>query len=219
MKGKMMLALLFLAGLAFAIQPAEDWTVGATGKYSPTEIANVTTEGGNVTEVNLTGNVSTEKWAGFWGEVNGTIVLSPGVAMFYTWPWTAADGGEICAVVDNGFDWANLAVATGAAVDGAWNFAVGDTDSASNTFTDAACALSVAGSSINTAGVTTLGAGAFQTCAATDGGAAKEDIAFCVGIQEEQGLFNGGSGDFQLLTATNETASTFENYNFWLELN
>ena len=219
-KGILLALLLAVSGLAFAIQPAQGWTVVSTGKFAPSVNASVTTEGGNVTNLNLAGNVSTEKWAGYWGNVTGQIVLAPNAAnMFYTWAWTPADGGDVCAVLDNGFNWAGLSAATVAQLDSAWNFAVGDTDSATSTFTNAACTLNVAGSTVSTARALTLGGGNFYTCAARDGGTAKGDMAFCVGIQNNAALFNGGTGDYQLLTATNETAGQTENYNFWLELN
>ena len=79
-----LLGLLFVMGVSLAIQPAEGWIDGAQSKYVPSANANVTTEGGNVTPLNLFGNVSTEKWAGYWGNVSGNIVLSPGTDMFYT---------------------------------------------------------------------------------------------------------------------------------------
>ncbi len=220
MNGKILLALFLAMGIVMAIQPAESWVAGPQAKYTQQAIANVTTEGGNVTELNLTSNISTEKWAGFWGQTAGGIVLAPNNAgAFYTWAWTPADGGEVCAVLDNGFNWAGLSAATVAQLDSAWNFAVGDTDSATSTFTNAACTLNVAGSTVSTARALTLGGGNFYTCAARDGGTAKGDMAFCVGIQNNAALFNGGTGDYQLLTATNETAGQTENYNFWLELN
>lgn len=69
------------------------------------------------------------------------------------------------------------------------------------------------------AGVTTLGAGNFLTCAFDDGGAAlPEDVAFCVEIQNAGGTFDGDTGDYQLLVATNETIAEFETYYFWVEL-
>ncbi len=218
-----MLALLFAASLAFAIQPAETWTLGATDKYTQASTASYVTEGGNVTYGNLSGNVSTEKWAGFWGNVSGTIVLAPGAnsPMFYTWPWTPADGGEVCAIAaSSGFVWAAVEAVTGSEIDTVWGFDVLNTDSASNTLTDASCNLIVAGTTVApSAGVTTNG-GTFETCAVADAAvpAWKDDIAFCVNITQGGALFNSLTGDYQLLAAANETDAQYETYNFWLEL-
>jgi len=217
---KLLLTLLLAVGLLFAIQPAESWTLGTTGKYTQAGQANVTTEGGNVTNLNLSGNVSTEKWAGFWGNVSGLIVLSPGTGMFYTWPWTPANGGEVCAIAAaSGFDWTGLQNVTAAAIDTVWNFFSGDTDSATNTLTQS-CAVTVAGTSVTGSAGNMTGGNAFQTCAVADQAnpAAKNDIAFCVNMTQGGSLFNGQTGDYQLMVATNETLNSFETYYFWIEL-
>ncbi len=219
-KIKILLSLLFVVEFAFAIQPAESWTVGTPGKYVPSANANVTTEGGNVTPVNLTGNISTEKWAGYWGNVSGSIVLSPGVAMFYTWAWSSANGGEVCAVAaPSGFDWTSVQTTAAGAIDSVWNFLSSDTDSGTNTLTSS-CNVDVAGTPVaGSAGVTT-GGGTFETCAVADSPtpAAKSDLAFCVNITQGGTLFNSLTGDYQLLAPTNETAGATETHYFWLEL-
>lgn len=218
---KQLLALLLLGSLAFAIQPAESWNVISTGKYAPTGNANVTTEGGNVTNLDLAGNISTEKWAGYWGNVTGQIVLSPGSApLFYQWAWDSGDGGEVCAIAAaSGFDWANVQATAGAAIDGIWGFSGTDTDSAASTLTES-CSVDVAGTPVaGSAGITTNGA-AFQTCAVADGAApaAKSNIAFCVNITQGGTLFNTLAGDYQLLAPADETAGTTETHYFWIEL-
>jgi len=213
-----LLGLLLVMGVSLAIQPAEGWNTGAIGKYTPGANANVTTEGGNVTELNLTGNVSTEKWAGYWGNVSGNIVLSPGAAMFYTWAWTSADGGEVCAVAaPSGFAWATVQAVAAATIDTIWGFDTLNTDSASNTLTSA-CNVDVAGTSVTSVGTTT-GGGAFETCAVGDGGgAAKGDVAFCVNITQGGALFNSLTGDYELMAATDEAAGSTETHYFWIEL-
>jgi hypothetical protein len=223
MNGKILLALLFVAGLAFAIQPVENWTQVSTGKYTPVAAAAVITEGGNVTNLDLRSNVSTEKWAGFYGNVSGGIVLAQasGGSMFYTWAWTPAYGGEVCALADNSFDWANVASVTASAIDAAWGFLGTETDDAAATF-DENCNINIAGTAVANTNATTTGSGAdtFQTCALSDTAVpAKGDLAFCVKIQNAGTLFNTATGDYELLTAANATAGEFENYNFWLELN
>ena len=211
------LGLLLALGLAFAIQPAEGWNAGAQGKYSSSANANVTTEGGNVTPLNLTGNVSTEKWAGYWGNVSGNIVLSPGTDMFYTWAWTSGDG-EVCAIADSsGFDWSSVQAIAAATIDTIWGFVGADTDSATSTLTSA-CNLDVATSSVTGVGTTHTGSGNFETCAVGDGDdVAKQDVAFCVNISSAA-LFNGQTGDYELLAATDEALGATETHYFWVEL-
>ncbi len=219
----MVLALLLIAGFAFAVQPAENWNVISTGKYDPGAGASHVTEGGNVTGGDLYSNVSTEKWAGYYGNVTGEIVLAETTYtnLFYNWAWTPADGGKVCAIAGTGFNWAGLATLSNATIDSVWGFTVGDTDSGTNTFADGVCTMTIAGvTPAATTAVTTLGGSGFETCAFDDGGGTlPADVAFCVDIQDNQTLFNSGTGDFQLLVATNETTSQYETYYFWLELN
>lgn len=219
-KATTILSLLIIAGMCFAIRPADGWTVGATGKYTQSVQANVTTEGGNVTNLNLSSNISTEKWAGYWGNLSGNIFLSPGVSMFYTWAWDSGSGGEVCAVTaSSGFDWSNAQTIAAATVDTIWAFTGADTDSAANTLADS-CSVTVAGTSIAGSVGTSTGTGGFQTCAVGDGDdTAKSDVAFCVNITQGGSLFNGQSGDYELLTATNETSGATETHYFWMELN
>jgi len=218
-------ALLLFAGLAFAIQPAEDWDVGAQGRYTQVGQASVITEGGNVTELNLSSNISTAKWAGYWGNVTGDIVLAPNNAnMFYTWTWSATDGGEVCAVAAaSGFDWSAVQAAVGSVVDTIWYFDTGDTDSGTNTIATAGD-MEVAGTLVTGTDCTTTGTGGgdiFETCILADNAAPtlKDELAFCVNITGAGTLFNGQTGDYELLTATNETAGSTETHYFWMELN
>ncbi|MGB9719574.1 MAG: hypothetical protein ACPL06_03200 [Candidatus Anstonellales archaeon] len=222
MKGKAFFVLLVFAGVLLAIQPAEQWVVGQTGKYTQVASANYTTEGGNVTNINLTGNISTEKWAGFWGNVSGRIVLAPGAGqpMFFTWAWNSTNGGEVCAIAGpSGFDWSGLQTVAASEIDTVWGFAGGDTDSAANTLMSS-CNVDVAGIPVSGSAGNFTGVGGFETCAVADQAipAVKTDIAFCVNITQGGNLFNGLTGDYELLAPTNETAGQYETYYFWLEL-
>ncbi|MFH1394099.1 MAG: hypothetical protein ABII71_00335 [Candidatus Micrarchaeota archaeon] len=218
-KAILLMTLLLSAGIIMAIQPASSWTVVATGKYNQSVVANVTTEGGNVTNVNLGGNVSTERWAGFWGNVTGEIILSPSTSIFYRWAWSSARGGEVCAVASPvPFDWTNVQAAVANDVDSVWGF--GDaTDNATNTLTQAVCNVYVAGTSVTTVGNLT-GVGGFETCAVADNGApaAKSDLAFCTNISQGGSLFNGQDGDYEVLVPTDEADGATETYYFWIEL-
>ncbi len=217
MNGKIALLALFLAmGVVLAIQPATDWTLVGSDRYDPTPTAAVTAQAGNVTEGDLNSTQSTDKWAGFYGDVAGSTILADSTPTpFYTWTWTPADGGYVCATT-GGFDWTGATDIVNSAIDTAWSFTIGN-DLATDTFTDATCNIADLGV-VGTTAVTTEGTGAFETCAIGDGaGAAKNNIAFCVGIQNgAANLFNGGTGNYQLLTAT--TQGSTDDYNFWVQL-
>jgi len=141
--------------------------------------------------------------------------------MFYTWTWDSSDGGEVCAVAAaSGFDWSSVQTAAGSVVDLVWFFDPLETDSGTNTLDDD-CAIEVAGTYIPATNCTTTGSGTLDTAVVADMGvpALKSDIAFCVNITANTALFNGVTGDYELLTATNETAGAMETHYFWLELN
>lgn len=205
--------------LGFAIQEVQSLEAGTPGKYNVTAWANYTTEGGNVTEINLTTNTSTEKWAGFWGQTLGNILLAPNTsANFYVWAWSPTSSGEVCAVAgSSGFNWATVTTITAATIDTIWDFGAA-TDNATNTFTASTCDLNINSIDVTDTAIADTG-GAFETCAVGDGGnTAKTDVAFCVRIANNVALFNNGTGDYELLVATNDTVGATEQYYFWMEL-
>jgi hypothetical protein len=181
----------------------------------------VTTQGGTVTNLDLNSNTSTVKWAGFWGNITSALVLSPGAGLssLYKWDWSPASGGEVCTVpAASGFDWANVASVTTSAIDTMWGFNVSDSDSAANTLTDSACAITIGGIPITTVGNTT-GLGGFKTCAVSDNAtAAKSDFAFCTDIASAGTLFNNQTGNYELIMPTNSTVGGTETYYAWLDL-
>ncbi len=214
---KLIFGLFIILGMVLAIQPVNTWTSGPQQKITYTATT-FTTEGGNVTELNLSQNVSTEKWAGIWGNVSGNIVLSDGTHNFYSWTWTSTNGGVVCAQpsATADFDWSSVAATTAAEVDTAFSFTGSQVDSAANTLTES-CTITVAGTTI--AGAAAVTASNFQTCALEDAGTpTKSDLALCTNITANTNLFNSLTGDYALLLPTNEQAGQTETYVMWLEL-
>ncbi|MEM3364589.1 MAG: hypothetical protein QXS93_03725 [Candidatus Micrarchaeia archaeon] len=221
-KVHIILALILMLGIGLlaAIQPANGWNVISTGRYAtPTVQANHTTQGGNVTNMDLSQNRSTTKWAGYWGNVSGIIFLSPATAVFYKWVWAPANGGVVCAVAaPSGFDWSGVQSVVASAIDTIWNFGTA-TDNAANTLTQATCNVNIGGTSVTSIGNRT-GVGGFETCAVADNAApaAKSDLAFCVNVSGAGNLFNGQTGNYELLVPTNKTIGATETYYFWMEM-
>jgi hypothetical protein len=221
-----LIMVLFAATVAFAIQPAQDWTQVATGRYTNSSPADtITTQAGNVTQANIAGNVSTDKWAGFWGNVSGAKVLTQGglVNIFYQWAWTPASGGRVCLVPSaDAFAWATAAAATSSAIDTAWGFNASASDSANQTLNET-CSIKLGSSTISgSVGASTgpnLAGDTFQTCAINDGTtSAKGHFAFCVAMQNNGTLFNNATGNYEVIVAANNTAASTETYNAWIEL-
>lgn len=225
-KGLMLALFGVLLGSTFAaITNVTDTVEGVTGKYTyDLGTANTTTEGGNVTEVNLSSNSSTEKWAGFYGNVSGNLLLAQGYTTpaMYVWTWAPSSGGEVCASTGANFGWSSVSNTLRATIDTAWGFASGDSDSAQNTMTDGSATFDVNGVTGTTTGTYTknnAGANVWQTFALNDGGATKDDIVFCVNMSTLNTFSVGGTGAYQLMVPTNETYGQFETYFFFVELN
>lgn len=224
-KGLMMIAFaVLLMGFAFADVQGAAVTPGPQGKITATTAGSLVTEGGNVTEMNLTSNQSTEKWAGLYGNATGNLLLHKGTGnALYVWSWNPASGGEVCVNVGGTFAWALSAATTATEIDTAWDFAAGDLDSAASTFiTTAAYNLAGIGSGTTVGAYTRnyAGANTWETFALEDTGTpAKTDLAFCVNVSSTATTALNTTGGYQLMAATNQTVATFETYYFYIEMN
>ncbi len=209
----LLLAAVLLMGVTFAIDNA-DVTVVSEGRYtnSPATPGSDTTEAGNVTAVNITANVSTGKWAGYYGNVTGSIVLSESdfASRMYSWSWSSATGGEVCVSTDNTPTWSALADTTAATVDTVWSFDASDTDSATNTYSGTT-AWSIAGTSGNAPSVTLVNPNiATYVIADAAAPASTNDLLFCSNIDTTDGNYG--------IMAPAATGGSTTTYYFYVEL-
>ena len=215
-KGLVIAAFAVLLAGVFAISDAATGTVVEEGYYTYSGAqASDPTEGGNVTGYNLTGNDSTDRWAGYFGNVTGDIVLGLTESeIMYSWTWNGG-AGEVCASAGAGtFDWANLAITTAADINTIFVQGAAD-DNATNTLTDATGTIDIDGTTVTSAAVTDDQS--WETVAVEDGGGAvKEDYAFCVNMSSGAATVTGANGNYQLMVATQP--ATIETYYFFLEL-
>lgn len=206
-------------GTAFAIGNATGSEISQSGWTNTNQSAvSITTEGGNVSNVDLSTNTSTARWAGAYGNITGNLVLgeSGETSFMYTWTVSSADLGEVCVSQDSAPTWANFAATTRAEVDTVFGFTAGD-DQAADFFTDASVTLEVGGlSAIDTTGATTLGSWEFGAAEFTGSPAAETDFAFCANISQQATDYKGHAVDFELMFPT--TTGTTDTYYFYLEL-
>src|SRR5271157_259272 len=164
------------AGLALAVQGATVTQVSQNRWNSQPAAGNIVTQGGNITAANISGTMLTSRWAAFFGNVSGSVVLRDNTATVYTWTWNASSGGQVCLSTATAYTFATAATATVAnaqALDGSGVFNLGAVaDNATNTFTTASCSLTFGslGTISSTANVTTTGG--FNTCLLQDGATA-----------------------------------------------
>lgn len=211
------------SGLAMATGRATTVTAGDMARWTPTGAGADVTEGGNITNANLSGSSLTDKWAGYYGVVSGSLLLraSGDTSDLYNWTWNDAAGGVVCASEATAFPFSSAANTTASAVDTAYGFTTAtDVDQAVDTFTTALCTVAFSeGSVAGTINTTHKGSSTFGTCVVSDGTTVGEDnFAFCVAIQDDaSGLsYKNSAASYELMVATTMQAS--ESYYFYVDL-
>jgi hypothetical protein len=199
-------------------------TVINTSKWGSNITAgNFTTEGGNVTQVNLETNSSTEKWAGVHGNVSANLLLSESNATtyMYLWIWNSSSGGEVCTTQSPLPDWTQLAITTKGAIDSAFGFPPSSADSANNTLTDSFAHFDINGLSLSTTGTQIQGYSTFVSGALSisANATAESDFLFCSNITNGKNYANQ-SVNFEMMIPTTSAAGPgpFETYYFFVEL-
>jgi len=190
--------------------------VGAAGS--------VTTEGGNVTEVNLTGtNVSTEKWAGFYGNISGgRIVLADSAGhQFYRWSSTISNLWKAYASQDSSVTWSGI-TAGGFGGLPSWLTDSGAADNIYKTLTSQAASATFADVVVTNVNYTLTynsgGSGdtAFPTYYLDQSSGQFAESVWATNATAGTTGFNGKTWQYQLMVPVNRTALT---YYFYLEVN
>ncbi len=183
---------------------------------------NATTAGGNFTNLNVNTSQLTERWSALYGTFDGSILLTDltGASNIYSWIWNATAGGVVCVSTNNSLYTFTVFPASASDIDSAWSFTPTAPDSAVNTFDQTNCTLDLGATSIANATYADTGsAGGYITCAIkTVPTPAKSNIAFCADIEEDGPIWNGDSGDFEVIVPTPTGAGTTETYYFYVNL-
>ncbi|MCP4648177.1 MAG: hypothetical protein GY852_10680, partial [bacterium] len=200
-------------------------TVLNSSKYNGSDLGGTyELQGGNLTGADFNMRVSTEKWAGMYGNLTARLLLSESndTVFMYAWNWTPTSGGEICLTQNAGPFWTAMAPTQKSYIDTAFGFNPTDSDSANNSLTDASVLINVANVSSATTGVhisanSTFEMGAFQFVSNATGEA---DFAFCVNLTDGKNYRNQ-SKHFELVVPTTEVKGSgpLETYYVYVELN
>ena len=211
--------LLMLSGAATLAAPTNASVQVGTQERAPSQPAgNLQTEGGNVTEVNVSAYQVTTKWAGFYGTVSGDIRLADAANhIFYQWTVNDPTGGVVYATTGVITNWDSSNIAPLYASDGYLpTFLISGTDSFNNTFTqrEEFSSPSLTISNVNYT-VTNPTASSFKTYAlrTSDGSV----LIWAGKINAGQTTFNGKSGDYQILAGVMDQSNP-TTYYFYLEL-
>ncbi|MBR9677123.1 hypothetical protein GOV04_03210 [Candidatus Woesearchaeota archaeon] len=190
---------------------------------------NATAEAGNVTEINFTAISVTANWAGFYGNVSGTIVLANSLnETLYDWS-AATPSGQIYASRDNAVTWtsigcANLAQLTTEQTN--LNMPAGGSDNITNTFsnvTDNHPQFTAAGATIPAGGCyeTNLHnsteekqASLFNEVLLYEG----SDIVYTSLLEDSAAGFDTRTYDFEMMVGEDGRAAAVTNYYFYVEI-
>lgn len=216
-----LLAILMILGAYTVVAAPNGATVaeGAQERASATAAGTVSTQGGNVTQVNVTGTQLTSRWTGFFGTINGGYTLEDGSSnLFYEWTISNTTGAIVYAANGTVSTW-TLAAANelnmptnlqGVSAPDTFN----NTFSATEAFTSATI-----GPVANTPYTTTWQGGSqgtqLKTYALTDPD--DSDIVFAGYSEYNVTSFKGAADpvDYQILAPGFASGVT---YNFYLEL-
>ncbi len=212
---------IFCGTPALAAPTGASVTVGEQETAPESTAGTVTTEGGNVTAVNVSAYQVTGKWAGFWGTVSGDIRLADSTGnVFYKWTISDPTGGVVYACTGTVSDWSSSNIQPLYASDGYLPaFMLEGTDSFNNTFTQQGTFDSPS-LSISQVNYTYTYQGGnpgsdFATYAlrTSDGSV----LIWAGKIKAGASTFNGNTGDYQILAGVT-SESTPTTFYFYLEL-
>ena len=186
-------------------------------------VSNLTAGGGNVTPLNLNGTSESNIWQGFFGEVNGGIVLesADGTSM-YDWNVDTV-AGEVLATRDLISDWSLINCTNQTQIyqeEARLNISNSSTDGINDTY------LNTTHPSFEVAGRTMTGCRSTLTDNSTDEKVVFWNVLLNTDavttiytslIDDEEIGFNGTATDFQLLVPVNVTLGQAI-YNIYVEL-
>jgi hypothetical protein len=218
-------ALFVFAGVLFAMQGATVGSATFLTRWTSSASGTVVTEGGNISAQDITANSLTDKWAGMYGNVSGSIYLTDSASgigsPLYSWSVSDPSSGVICASTDSSYSFAAVAAGTAAQIDAEYNFASA-ADNATNTFvgTDglAMSEATIAGA----AAVTHKGSSNFKTSVVNDGSTgSKDNLAYCTTLQSTSAgkTYSNQSANYELIVPVDFGPATTETYSFYAQLN
>lgn len=205
-------------GILYAISGATPNISGTQSRWAGATAGSITTEGGNISAVNIASLSLTDRWTAFFGNVTGTIVLGNNTNTIFNWTFAAAAGGKICIATNASLGFTTPIAADPATVNTA--FGLGTTaDNATLTFSGTCASLSLStGSVAAPAKITHKGFSTYLTCAITsDGATNKNTTSFCTSINGSGINYLNNAANYEIMAPTTPGTGT-EAYYFYAEL-
>jgi hypothetical protein len=212
----------------FGVQGATVISAGSSSRanFANTSTATIGVEAGNVTELNISGTSVSEHWAGFFGDITGSVTLqSSDGSVFYNWSGLNAISGEVFASTDNAVSWNGIGCADAGeitAIEAALGIGATDADTIALTYSSTSPSFQVAGTAVNACDSTNTYVNngvkdptTFYQVLLTD---TEGDAVYTTLINQSTQGFDGNNHDFQLLVGESDAAGVTPMY-FYLELN
>ncbi|MCX8197247.1 MAG: hypothetical protein N3G80_02945 [Candidatus Micrarchaeota archaeon] len=214
------LGFLLFADTVYAITNATLSTQVNRARWTGTAgAASRVTEGGNISNVNISGVVQlTTKWADFFGTVSGAAIRLQDSAenIVYSWAYSTANGsGEVCLSTASAFPGPTLSGANLSAMNTLWS--LGTIDNATNTF-NTTSSINISGQLISGAPASKLqGSSSFTVVALFNGTTTtKNAFAFCTNLNNTGKNYANEGVHYEIMVPT--TPSAVETYYFYIEL-
>lgn len=179
----------------------------------------VNVQAGAVSEVDVSTDSLTQKWAGFFGEVSGNKVLGDGTKNFYQWTSNNFADSKVVAIPSG-----DTAPSSISSVSDPNSFLGSEfnsgTDSADNTFTKTGDITLTGNTASNTALVETFnstGSEEFQTYLAENGDASNQPVYIANSTAQQQAFDGSTSVNYQMLVGVGESSDE-KAFDFYLEL-
>ena len=218
---KLLFSILVLGAMASCLMAISNASISADSQIRWNGVVtagSVITQGGNITPVNISSVQLTSKWAAFYGNISGSIILgdtSSITNVVYKWTYTTSAGGKVCVSNNTAQTFASPINATTALIDSNCG-TTGAPDNATNTFQVICPSLTLSTGSLTDFLASKIqGSSGFYTCAATTAGAtASSDHVFCTSINSTGTNYLGASNHYELIVP----APTTITYSFYAEL-
>lgn len=214
------LFIFLLSGTLMAITGASVSGIIRTRWDGSVSSQNVSTQGGNITAVNVNSAQLTSKWASYYGNVTGSIRLSDaatGNAVF-TWTYSTSAGGEVCVSQNTSQLFTSPVDANETNIDTVFSTS-GTPDNASATLNTTCPTLSLSTGALTGFNASkTQSSSTFTTCAATFASgnlSVAGTYGFCTSINASGTNYIGSSANYELIVPTSAGANQ---YYFYVEL-
>jgi|GEM_PF-1746451 len=180
----------------------------------------VTTEGGNVTNANLSTQQSTDEFAGIYGQTDGSLVLGSNNNndVLYNWSATA----DYVFASNGSVTWSNLSDSNASNVDNYFGIPEGADDAEATYDEPTRQSITLDGQSYEGDAALTFnstGEGDWTTLTLEDNSSAtgQPDLPVFAGeVGEGSDAFNGDAADYQLIVPASDSTTT--SYSMYLEL-